>query len=328
VFIANTRENSASPSVISGTYDVYYRYYSGVTVPLNTDAVILENVDLSLSSYVVNVESSNLSVSLTLNGGDFTSSVYDNGRIKAYSFTNDNLTTIGFTNQSINNISLVNGNYNLVYSLENGGTTVPINIDATIRENIALSTDLDINTDIAAFSAGVSFSINGDNTATSVYNTGLFLLEGNNTSEPLLITSTAISALNNALVIAGNYDVKYSLGEGGVDIPRNGSSLLLSNQTIDSDTTFTVDIDTARVDLSVVFNGSGNTTNIYNQGELFAVSTDNTSDQFPIALTRPLTEDIIFIPGSYDIYYSLESGGVGIPLNSFSRVGSFTFEAN
>ena len=328
VLIANTRENTVTASVVSSTYNVHYRYFSGVTVPFNTDAVVLENVDLSEDSYTVNVLSSLLSVQLSLNGANFPTSVYDNARIEAYSSSNENLTLIGYSNQAIANVPLINGDYNLVYSLENGGVAVPINKGATVREDITLAAQLEVTVDILAFLAGVDFSINGNTSETSVYNKGLFILEGEMTSEPLIIGGTAVSALDNALVIAGNYDLKYALGEGGVDIPRNASSLLLSDQAISSATTFSVDVDTARVDLNVVFNGSGNISNVYNQGRLYAVSTENAADDFTIALTNPLTEDIIFIPGSYDIYYSLENGGVGIPLNSRTRVGSFTFEAN
>lgn len=126
--------------VLPGTYDVIYSCQSCSNIPFNTDAVIIESLDISADTEIaLDLESVRIEVFSTLNGGAFPDSPYADGVIWGGLGNTDRI-FMGRTTESQADILVIAGEYNFWYQVEDSsGNSVPINewelVDQQVIEN-------------------------------------------------------------------------------------------------------------------------------------------------------------------------------------------------
>lgn len=114
--------------VLPGTYDVYYSCQVCTNIPFNTEARILENIQVNSDTEVaIDLESVRIEVFKTLNGGDFPQSIYQSGNLWGGLGENDRV-DMGRTVNSQPNIIVIAGDYFFWYQVVNNlSNAVPIN---------------------------------------------------------------------------------------------------------------------------------------------------------------------------------------------------------
>ncbi len=128
ILLFSTYAQQEPVMILPGTYDVYYSCQTCTNIPFNTDALIIEDIEVSSDIELgLDLESARVEVSATLNGGAFPNSPYADGVIWGGLGNTDRI-FMGRTSTSLADIIVLTGEYNFWYQVEdNSGNSVPIN---------------------------------------------------------------------------------------------------------------------------------------------------------------------------------------------------------
>lgn len=128
ILLFSTYAQGEAVMVLPGTYDVVYSCQTCTNIPFNTDAVIIDDLEITGDTELsANLQSARIEVASTLNDGDFPVSPYADGVIWGGIGEADRV-FMGRTTSSLADIVVLTGNYNFWYQVEdNSFDSVPIN---------------------------------------------------------------------------------------------------------------------------------------------------------------------------------------------------------
>jgi hypothetical protein len=209
------------------SYDVIYGHEaSGGVVPANNQARVAEDY-VAGDALAINVTTTLLSGTIKVGGAVPPASAYDNGRLFLRSADGD-VVALGETRFGSYQRRVVSKVYDVVYSVDTPGGTVPSNVDYVVQQ-IDLATDPVAEKSVAIDVPAEPFSValNFDNSA-SGYERGRILVRLEGTEELLYVGEIAdgdVAYLSGTL-IPGTYGIFYQADRGGLGIPANQGAMI------------------------------------------------------------------------------------------------------
>ena len=259
-----------------------------------------------------------ISGDFSLNGGAFPASQYDDANISFRDRITGNVFEIGNTHDQNYSVNIIPGRYDVLYSVETLGGTVPRNTDAVLVENVDLSASGTLDIAVTSYLVGGDFSWNGAPFPASEYDDALIFLDGETTGR-LELGETKLQSFSNVPVLPGAYDVRYQL-ETPDTVPWNEWGLV--GQVVVSDNNPSMDIDVTSIELSGTFqhNGAPMPAVEYDDGNFFLHTA--TGDRVFLENSHSQSFQKHVIPGSYDLYWEQETPGDTVPANLRAKLGS------
>lgn len=319
-FLGSTVNPQYSAILVDGSYDFLYAFKAGgAVVPENAQATVLDDLAVAGDATEdVDVSKVTVGATLELNGGPFPASVYDSGAIYLQPVGTADLILLGRTHLAVGTIRVVPGLYHVLYDHVTGDL-VPINRLCRIQSDVDLAADTVLAIDVLAANLRASVALDGSPFPASQYEDADIVLRDAVTGAdtPLFNTHDPIAG---AMVIHGTYDVLYLHETGGSIVPRNAAARLVDDLVIAGDTVVDHDIATVTVDMTVTHNGNAFPVSEYDDGNILLHDPATGSDT-PLGNTHGPFDQIVLIPGTYDFYYSHETGA-DVPQNVRGQVAA------
>ena len=225
VVLARTDQGAFNvSSVLSGTYDLYYRFASGPQVmPANTGARLLQGVTPS-DLGIVEIPVQTLSGAITVNGGAPPASAFDYGMLSLRDPVTGDTAFLGTTQSGSFSRLVVPGTYDVHYLVGVAGGVMPINVDSRAAIGVAVQDGAPANYDVVLTSTQLmaSASVNGEPAPTFALERGRIYLRDPDTGARILLGTT--DGPMSAQIMPGRYVVEYELINGGTLVPANPRS--------------------------------------------------------------------------------------------------------
>lgn len=272
-----------------------------------------------------------LTTSLTLNGGSFPASPYENAKIWLRDTESGDAVELGATRDGdiVEAIPVIPGNYEVYYEHIAGDTVVPANTSArldTVR--IPQGSDFDLELDITAIELSGNITFNGQAAPESQYENGTILLRHRGSGDEIELADTR-ERQYSALVLPGTYDIHYRARLASTTAPINKNALL-GEMTVgdlgdDSPLVHNIDVDVTVVSGSFSIDDNVPSTSPYENG-LVLLRDQTTGDETLLGETRHGEYSVPVVSGSYDVIYRRLLGGDLVPVNRGAVIGEVGLE--
>ena len=324
VHLGPSHASAGSVPVIAGTYNVVYNHLDGDEVPQNAHKVIKYRLVLSPGSVILEdvVDAWTTLSELSLDGGAFPGSVYENAEIFLVDEDTAALTSLGLTHSPLTSLLVIEGSYNTAYS-HIAGSIVPQNKSAILGLNVVVD-EADEVAAININSATVEgdFSQNSSDFIADVYHQADFLIHPSAGGGEIFLGNT-YAAPEPVVVIAGSYDVVYRHVDGDL-LPQNPHHVALTDQVFGGNHIVEVNILTREVRPAFTLNSQPFPASFYERGE-FHLRGNHAGDFVYLGSSSDTPEDTLVIRGDYDAVYQHVQGSL-VPLNSKAVVGQLTVD--
>jgi hypothetical protein len=178
----------------------------------------------------------------------------------------------------------------------------------------AASTVLDIDVPTAVLSGGITI---GGAAVTSASDAGTLYLRNATGDEVALGTTSA--GMYSIHIVPGTYDLFYKVGTAGSVAPRNTNAKIKSAMVIAPSGTTAFDIDVPSVGVTGMLKiGGSAVTSTSDYGTVY-LRTD-AGDEVALGTTYSGSYSIRAVPGTYDVYYKVGTGGSLAPRNTSARI--------
>ena len=311
--LGNTYGSNYSAMLIHGNYDLSYQFKAGgLSVPSNTNAVVSSAVSVTADkTQNVDVPMITVSGSFTLNGNPFLASIYNSAQFYLQKVGTNEKIFFGDSHLPPAQVSVTPGQYHVIYDYRMGDL-VPINVGARVMANVDLTSNQMLAVNVAAHQLRPSITLNSAAFPINQYaDANIVLLDKTTGAESTLFNTH--DPKSTLLVVSGTYDVLYRHETGGAIVPLNSSARLAENFVFNTGRDFVHNIVTIEVDMNVTHNGVPFLINEYLDGNLYLHDAATNADTH-LGNTHDGFSNIILIPGTYDFYYSHETGD-GVPQN-------------
>lgn len=313
--LGKTYSVSYQTEVVAGNYRTQYRHiYGGAQVPVNRSKEIETGFSLlEDQSLDINATAFQAQFTFTLNGAPFPVSEYDDALFYLQPQDGSERILLGNSHAVIPPVLLMPGDYDVIYTLETPGATVPLNQNAIVGQVAMTDSAVNVTLDVKATDFRLSATLDGVAFPVSQYNDGNFLLVSS--TQDTVELGDSYNLPFSVRVIEGTYDLIYR-HETGTAVPANTEAIILSGQEI-SQSTPTAEPNIPSILITPIYTLDGlpfpiseyQDANIYlrgtNQHDLFFIG--NTHDPDPAAVR--------IIPGTYDVIYRHETGS-SVPQNT------------
>ena len=257
-----------------------------------------------------------IGANVTLNGGAFQVSEYQDGIIELYDNQTESYTELGNTHSSFSDIVLIPGTYDITYSHETGDA-VPQNSHGTILSQQLIDSDGIIEVNVEGIQVTPAVTLNTTTFPQSTYQSADLMLVGDQSSNDILLANTA--ALNESvMVLPGTYDLVYR-HKNGQEVPQNTNFTLLAAQNLQANSQLIVNVQSVHIRLAASLNQQAFPQSQYQTADIYASS--GTGDEILVLETHASGNAIMLIPGDYQFFYQ-HINGDQIPLNSWALVGT------
>lgn len=315
IHIGTSQDGRNSFFIVPGTYDVFYAYRSGLLIPENKHARVLENVEISADMpLVVDVPLVNRSFFYFLDGEAFPADPYAYGMISLENPETGDSLYLGNT-YSPDFVHLIPGTYQVSYSFREGFEQLPINPSAIVEEALTIAPTGSTTVDIEVTSHFVepSFLIDGGPSDFGNYDYGYVYVESRQ-GDRLRLGDTHADP-EPRRIVAGTYDAYYQYWTGADATPRNLDTRFVENLVIDTSGPLVLDIQTALFTLELELNGGAFPEDQYESARIRIVD-PHSGSEIDLGPTHagPLTT-LRLIRGRYDIVYEWREGGSEVPVN-------------
>lgn len=320
VAVGNTHEGDFSLNVIPGLYDVYYMHENGTDVPQNARARVGQ-LDLNEGgNQDLNVPMIQIQGALSLNGGAPPATEFDDAVLALRNQDGDEV-PLGNTHDGAYTVNLVPGNYDIYYSQETAGGTVPENKGARIDTGVEIDAPASYDIDVVAVSLSGDFTINGGAPPNSQYEDGRVYLRDIQTGDSVLLGSTHTGSYS-AVVLPGTYEAYYVEETGGDGVPANqdarlGQVVVVGGMSMD------VEIPMTAIGGAVMVGGEPAPNTPSDGGQLYL--RDGDGDSVFLGTSYGPGYGANLVTGTYGVFYRA-GGSVTMPDNVNGQVGCFTIE--
>lgn len=326
--IGQTRNQAYSVRVIPGQYDVLYRSLADMEhVPRTPGVLLRSGVTLGESGrFDIDVPVVRPQLTVLLNGQTPTLSIYDRAELwlRPTQMEGEEV-RIHDTRFPGASPSLVPGRYDVLYRLVSHHSSLPINTEALLLEDIEVG-HADIDIDIVTARLQGTATLNGAAFSPSIYSRATFDLVDSVTGARTTFGRSNVGAWN-VPVLPGTYDIHYSAEEGVFSVPINRDARLRDGVEIAGDTTLNLDVRASRWDGNMTLDGGPFPSSIYQIAEmrLRDLSTEHLQT---MTRTNQGSFSVLLLHGTYEVLYHHVQGEL-IPPNRGARVvDPFALEAD
>lgn len=313
IFLGDSHIVNDTVSIVPDSYHVVYSQVQGGTVPVNQNARVMSDVDISSDmQLVVDVNAVEVRTSFQHNGSPFPLSQYERAEFYLVNDIGDE----AFLGQSYfapATVRVIGGIYDLEYRHQQG-STVPLNKATRVRSTIDLIAGGDASVDVQSFTLDINATLNGQPFPVSEYDDGeLELLDTVSGSYSLL--GNTHSPFAGLVVIAGTYDVVYS-HETGDDVPQNVRGNVLSGYDVVGNQQLDLDITGHSMTLALTLDNDAFPMSGYNYADILLKGAA-TAEEIVASSTITQDEPFMVLPGTYDVTYSCQVC-TEVPFNSYA----------
>lgn len=330
--------------LVPGTFDILYAVgVDGPQWPANLSGLLQSAVAIQSSqNLTVNVPVVNVNTTITLNGqnvGTANTSVNDYAKIQlrdpatgdVFKLYNTFDKTAGLPVPSFTG-QVLPGVYDVLYSLQAGGTSWPINKDAVLKTGVSLTSAATLALPLVTSRLTLSATLGGRTIAggnTSVNDYGSLRLRDSTLNSFKVFdtwnkTTGAVQTSFSGQVLSGTYDILYASRAGGTRWPLNLRAVLRTGVAITTTQSIGVDIPVATVTCTMTLGGqaiSTTNTSATDYGKLI-VRTPDAVDRFKLCgawntatgAVSP-SSSVAIVPGTYDLLFDAEQDGPRWPGN-------------
>lgn len=308
--------------VVAGTYDLVYRDVTPDPAPLlpaNAHTTFQRGVAIDApSKLVADVQTTTVSGGLTLNGGAFPASDYEDANIYAVNRGDGDEAWLYNTHQQNFSTILIAGTYDIVYRVESGGSIVPRNTNAVLTTRSFTPGPATLNHDVVSHLTEGDFLLNGAAAPASQYERGA--VDFRRRSGEFLDVAT-VGETNDlsysAPLIATRYSVHYRHLQGSSIVPVNTDSPIagLSNVQVNG-SSIDVDIPVSTYVGDITLNGAAPPASIYENGQVVFIDPTSGAES-PIGTTQEQAFQVRAMTGTYDLAWRRLAGGSLVPANDF-----------
>jgi hypothetical protein len=308
---------SSSPGqpvrILTGLYDVYYRWRAGNGVPRNNRALVQQSVLIEQTqTLLINVPSTTLRGNLSLNGAPFPlggataaslvlDSVYGLGRVP-----------LGSSDSRTYVTQLIPGSYRLRYLSAGTNRNLPANQSALLER-----VDIDITTmahdfNVNATSVVFNFALNGAAFPDSSVENGRISLRS--VDDDRVELGFSRDQARAALVIDGIYNAHWQ-AIAGSNVPANVDSPFALNLAIGAANTQLLDVRTQIITGNFLVNGAPAPLSVLENARIYLADALG-NGEILLGETRFGEFNRTLIPGRYNLIYRRLTGGLVMPANT------------
>lgn len=315
IFLGESHIVNDNVRVVPGTYHVIYSQVQGVTVPVNQNARVMSDVDISSDMLLaVDVNAVEVRTSFLHNGSPFPASQYERAEFYLVNDTGDE----AFVGQSYfapATVRVVGGVYDLEYRHKQG-STLPLNKATRVRSAIDLTAGGDASVDVPSFTLDINATLNGQPFPVSEYDDGeLELFDPVSGSYSLL--GNTHSPFAGLLVIPGSYDILYT-HETGNDVPQNVRGRVLAGYVVAGNQQLDLDITGHTMTLALTLDNGDFPLSGYDYADIL-LKGDATAEEIDVSSTIAQDEPFMVLPGTYDVTYSCKVCST-VPFNTYATI--------
>jgi hypothetical protein len=313
--LGDTYNNAYAAYIVAGDYDSQYKLAAGGSlVPLNPGNVISGAIAIQNDQFLdIDVIAHSVRFAFTLNGVDFPVSEYDDALLYLQPASGGERILLGNSHTAPDPVWLMPDTYDVIYSVQTPGGTVPLNQNAVVKTVVIDAMTSGVNVDISTVDFRLVATLDGAAFPVSEYNDAELLLQTDDGD--LADLGNTHDLPFNVSVIEGTYDIAYQ-HETGSSVPANTRGVIAADQLIDNaNPAVNIDIHTALITPQYTHNGVAFPVSEYNDAEIF-LRGENPDDVFYLGNTHdPSPADVRVIRSSYDIIYRHETGAQ-VPQNT------------
>ncbi len=267
----------------------------------------------------VDIRSVTIRGDLKLNGQFFPLSEYDDALFSLRDRTTGDVFEFANSHDLDYEINVVAGNYDVLYSVQTPGPTVPKNINAVVISNVGLWADQTLNINLTSHMLSGTFQHNGAAFPQSEYDDALIYLDSAvlGTAE---VGNTHDQTFSDVVVLAGNYEVRYQLQSPGETVPWNQWGFVGLRNINSNNANLNLNIQSINVSGSLKHNNVAMPASEYDDG-LFYMETSS-GDRVLLENSHSQSYSKRIILGSYDVFWELQTQGDTVPFNKRARVMS------
>lgn len=313
--------------LLPGSYEVVYNVKeTGPGAPINVGAVVHEfSVGIDNATENVEIETALIEGSFTLNNGDIPMSSVDDGVVLLESPTGGTA-TLGVTSTGSYSARVLQGSYDVFYSQETAGISMPANTHARL-EPLKVTSDALENIDVRAVEIAGEVTIAGMPAPTSPYDDGRLLLRNAESGDKVLLGNTRQRSFV-ARVVPGLYDVVYENEFSDIQLPVNRGAVIFEGLDIQQDMdALELDVPVTTFEGAVQIQGSNPSTD-EGIGNLFLRDVNSGDEVFightgTAEFSKPLTD------GTYLVEYrgvAAEGATLGTSLPANEKAAFACFE--
>lgn len=315
IFLGESHVVNDTVSIVPGAYHVIYSQVQGGTVPVNQNARVMSDVDISGDmQLLVDVNAVEVRTAFQHNGGPFPQSQYERAEFYLVNDAGDE----AFLGQSYfapATVRVIGGVYDLEYRHQQG-STVPLNKATRVRSAIDLTAGGDASVDVQSFTLDINATLNGQPFPVSEYDDGeLELLDTASGSYSLL--GNTHSPFAGLVVIAGSYDIVYS-HETGNDVPQNVRGNVLSGYVVAGNQQLDLDITGHSMTLALTLDNGDFPMSPYDYADILLKGAA-TAGEIVASSTIAQDEPFMVLPGTYDVTYACQVC-TEVPFNSYAPI--------
>jgi len=315
-------ENPAEVRVVQGGYDVLFQHETGDTVPQNVDSLVQTVADISVVAdpFPIAVKAWTVTPTFLHNGGAFPVSEYDDGVFYLRPTAGGEDVFLGNSHTvSPAPVLVMQGSYDVIYSLETGGSLVPSNQAAVVMSGEPITSDRPsfvVNVTSERFSFNPTHNSGGF--PSSQYQRAEFFLR--NASGDRVELGASFEPPAPPFVIVGTYDIVYQHVQGDL-LPINRDAVLMGDVLIDaSNQSQAPDITSVSITPTFSLDASPFQESEYQDANFFLRGYINNNDEILLGSSHISTPDAVRIissadVGNYDVLYRHESGET-VPQNT------------
>jgi hypothetical protein len=320
IALGNTHEGSYDVQAIAGTYVLIYAHETGSAVPQNQRAR-LDDIEVGVGTPTqVDIPMVELSGVMTINGIAPPDSQFDDGVLRLEAVNSEDRVALGNTHDGSYQVRLIPGAYDVYYSQETSGGTVPDNKHARVSEIVVDQTGvLDFNVDAVPISGLITFA--GGQPPASAYEDGRIYLRNTTTDDAVLLGNTHDGGYS-AIVVPGEYAVFY-VQEAGGNVPGNQNALLANVSVGGQMMSHDLDLPVVSLEGTFMVAGAAPPNMPSDGGQVYLRTQAGDSlllgDTFAAGFTAKL------VAGTYGVYYRSEAS-MSMPQNENGRLACMTVE--
>jgi len=321
---------SATP-VVPGTYDVYYGHSSFTSGPINQKAKLQSGFVVGASPVTLNVEVPGTTVSgtFTLNGSKTrpAGNATDAYGLSLVTTAGD---SAGIAEQlGAYTATIIPGTYDLYFNTSAVATGLNAYPSTLLQKGIVVgASPLTLNVDVPTTTVSGTITVNGAEVA-STAGLGKLTLQNATTTWTFAATTSDAFSLTPAgaystAIVAGTYDLYYSVITVGTGVPSNTSVKLRGGVVIGTTSPQTLDIDIPATTVSgtITVNGA-QVDQSMGTGSLHLRNA--AGDDALVGTTGGAgASSQLVVAGTYDLYYAFitGNGATGVPVNQSAKLRS------
>jgi hypothetical protein len=260
-----------------------------------------------------------ISGDFSLNDGAFPADEFDDAVISLRDRATGDIFELGNTHDQSYTANIVPGHYDLMYRVESPGDNVPRNVGAVLMEEVVLLADGTLDIPVTSFILSGILLLNGGAFPNNEFDDGQIHLQSE-TAGTLLLGQTKFQLYAQVPVLPGDYEVRYKVETPGNTVPYNEWGLVGAITVVEDDSGMDIDVPSVALSGSMRHNGVLLPMVEYDDGNFYLETADGDRAFLDNSHFQNFQRNVM--PGTYDVYWELETPGGTVPFNPRARIAS------